>query len=225
MKNKKIKSILKIVFITIMIFSIINLIYWKNENNNNEKIVKKELKKIKTDNGKKYLDESIIKDNKYTIGWLIVEGTNINYPVVKYKDNSYYLNHDFNNNYNSAGWIFMDYKNQLDDQNIVIYGHHRRDGSMFGSIDNLLKIKQGGKIKFITNNKELSYNIFSIYKTEKEYNYRETNYNNFNKKTQEFKKRSLIKYNVDIIDKNQIITLSTCDNNNKNRIVVHGINI
>ena len=225
MKNKKIKSILKIVFITIMIFSIINLIYWKNENNNNEKIVKKELKKIKTDNGKKYLDESIIKDNKYTIGWLIVEGTNINYPVVKYKDNSYYLNHDFNNNYNSAGWIFMDYKNQLDDQNIVIYGHHRRDGSMFGSIDNLLKIKQGGKIKFITNNKELNYNIFSIYKTEKDYNYRETNYNNFNKKTQEFKKRSLIKYNVDIIDKNQIITLSTCDNNNKNRIVVHGIKI
>ena len=71
----------------------------------------------------------------------------------------------------------------------------------------------------------INYNIFSIYKTEKEYNYREKNYNNFNKKIEEFKKRSLIKYNVDIKSKNQIITLSTCDNDNKKRIVIHGIKI
>ena len=116
----------------------------------------------------------------------------------------------------------MDSNNNLDDQNIIIYGHHRRDGSMFGSVDRLINKKNGGKIHLIIKNKKIDYNIFSIYKSEKDYNYRDRNYSDFDKKTSEFKNRSLIKYNVNINNKNQIITLSTCDNDNKNRIVVHG---
>ena len=219
MKRKVIKTIL----IIIMIISLINIFIWFYENNKTKEITTKAKKYINV--GNNTISPKIINLNEDIIGWLIVDNTSINYPIVQGKNNEFYLNHDLDKNYNSAGWIFMDSENSLDDQNIIIYGHHRRDGSMFGSIDNLLNKNKGGKIKLLINNKEINYNIFSIYKTEKEYNYREKNYNNFNKKIEEFKKRSLIKYNVDIKSKNQIITLSTCDNDNKKRIVIHGIKI
>ena len=217
------RKVIKIILIIIMIISLINIFIWFYENNKTKEIATKAKKYINVDNN--IISPEIINLNEDIIGWLIVDNTSINYPVVQGKNNEFYLNHDLDKNYNSAGWIFMDSENSLDDQNIIIYGHHRRDGSMFGSIDNLLNKNKGGKIKLLINNKEINYNIFSIYKTEKEYNYREKNYNNFNKKTEEFKKRSLIKYNVDIKSKNQIVTLSTCDNDNKKRIVIHGIKI
>ena len=51
------------------------------------------------------------------------------------------MNHNFEKKYNIAGWIFADYKNNFDktDKNIVIYGHNRKDGSMFGTLKNILK--------------------------------------------------------------------------------------
>ena len=217
------RKVIKIILIIIMIISLINIFIWFYENNKTKEITTKAKKYINV--GNNTISPKIINLNEDIIGWLIVDNTSINYPIVQGKNNEFYLNHDLDKNYNSAGWIFMDSENSLDDQNIIIYGHHRRDGSMFGSIDNLLNKNEGGKIKLLINNKEINYNIFSIYKTEKEYNYREKNYNNFNKKIEEFKKRSLIKYNVDIKSKNQIITLSTCDNDNKKRIVIHGIKI
>ena len=221
--NKKIKIILIIIFLILMLLSIINLIDWNKENKRNNNIVNKEEKHLKKENKTNYLDKKIKKDNKYTIGWLKVEGTNINYPVVQYKDNNYYLNHDFNNNYNSAGWIFMDYKNKLDDQNIVIYGHHRRDGSMFGSIDNLFnKNSINNKIKFITEEGTTTYIIFSVYSINKEDNYIDNNFKDFNKMINKFKNRSEINYNENIENINQLITLSTCHSNNNDRLVVHG---
>ena len=119
------------------------------------------------------------------------------------------------------------FKNKLDDQNLIIYGHRRKDGSMFGSLADLINNKKNGQIKLITENETYYYNIFSIYKIEKEYDYRESNYNDFDKKIEEFKRLSVNNYDVDISnsDKNQIITLSTCFKDNRYRIVVHGIKI
>ena len=72
--------------------------------------------------------------------WIKVYNTNIDYPVVQGKDNAYYLNHDFNKNYLSSGSIFMDYRNDFEnDKSIVIYGHHMKNKTMFGE---LTKFKQ-----------------------------------------------------------------------------------
>src|SRR5574344_291227 len=46
-----------------------------------------------------------------TVGWIYVGGTNINYPVVQAGNNDYYLDHSFDETWNDAGWIFMDYRN------------------------------------------------------------------------------------------------------------------
>ena len=221
-KKKKIRLILIIIFSFLLIISTKNKIENKNENKKTDKIVKEEIKKIKKDNNQEYLDESIKKDNIYTIGWLRVEGTNIDYPVVQYKDNEYYLSHDFNNNYNSAGWIFMDYHNKLNDQNIVIYGHHRRDGSMFGSIDNLFKDNKSKNIYFITEEGTTIYRIFSVYSINSEDYYINNNFNNFKETINTFKNRSQIDFNENTNNIEQIITLSSCHSNNIERLVVHG---
>ena len=220
------KKAIKIILLIIMIISLINIFIWFLENNKSKGLVIKAKQYINIDNKESISINPKIKTiNEDIIGWLIVENTNINYPIVQTNNNEYYLNHDLDKNYNSTGWIFMDSSNSLDDQNLIIYGHHRRDGSMFGTIDRLIDNKNGGKIKLIIGNETINYNIFSIYKADKEYNYREINYKNLNKKIQEFKKRSLNDYKVDINGKTQVITLSTCDNDNINRIVIHGIKI
>ena len=55
---------------------------------------------------------------------------------MKANDNDYYLNHNFNKEYNVAGWIFADYHNIFDgsDKNIILYGHDTKDGSMFETL-------------------------------------------------------------------------------------------
>ena len=219
--NTKVLKIIKVILIIIMIVSLINICIWLFENNQTKEIVTKAKKYI---DDKNTINPEIKTINKDIIGWLIVDNTNIDYPIVQTDNNEYYLNHNLDKEYSSTGWIFMDSKNKLDDQNLIIYGHHRRDGSMFGSVDNLINKKNPGQIKLIIENNTFTYNIFSIYKSEEDYNYRERNYNNFNKKVQEFKKRSIKFYNVDISTK-QIITLSTCDNDNIKRIVIHGIKV
>ncbi|MBR3765056.1 MAG: class B sortase [Clostridia bacterium] len=70
------------------------------------------------------------------VGWIVIEGTNINYPIVQGVDNDYYLNHLPDGTANRAGSIMLDAGNQqgwCDDLNVV-HGHRMRTGDMFGSL-------------------------------------------------------------------------------------------
>jgi len=69
-------------------------------------------------------------------GWLTVPNTNIDYPFVWYKDNDHYLRRDLNGVYATAGTLFIDYRCEDDftSQNTIIYGHHMKNGSMFGTL-------------------------------------------------------------------------------------------
>ena len=213
-----------------MILSLISLFSWHKENKDVSEIVEEEivhLKKVEDEEKTVYLDKEILEDNHDTVGWLKVEGTKIDYPVVKHSDNDYYLNHDFKRNNNSAGWIFMDYKNDFDDQNIVIYGHHRRDGSMFGSIDMLFNPnfykEYSGEIVLIKEKEIIKYKIFSVYKISYTDTYNTLNYKSINEEIKKLRNRSEIVFDFEIPEATQIITLSTCHNNNKDRLVIHGI--
>lgn len=74
--------------------------------------------------------------NSDIIGWIYIEGTNINYPVVQGTDNNYYLKHLFDGSYNSSGCIFMDAAcaSDFSNQHSIIYGHHMKDKSMFSGL-------------------------------------------------------------------------------------------
>ena len=117
--------------------------------------------------------KSLKKINKETIGYLIVNNTNISYPVVQHSDNNYYLKYDIYKKRNSIGWIYLDYRNNsktLDDNNII-YGHNMSNGTMFGTLKKVLnstwrKNEENLIISFDTESGKYKFKIFSIYKVD-----------------------------------------------------------
>ena len=81
------------------------------------------------------------KINSEIVGVIKIKNTNINYPIVQSSDNTYYLDHSYTKDKSSAGAIFLDYRNDLENlsKNNIIYGHHRLDNTMFGSLSNLFE--------------------------------------------------------------------------------------
>ncbi len=84
------------------------------------------------------LDEykNIYIKNKSVIGWLTIEGTGIDYPVMQTVNNDYYLDHDFNGKEDKNGSIFLDCNcnAMFRSTNLIIYGHHMKSGKMFGNL-------------------------------------------------------------------------------------------
>lgn len=243
-KNKKYKKailnlILYIILLSILIYSGIKIFKWYKDKTNNNKIVEQikntviveENNEDGNENGYTVDFNKLKEQNNETIAWLKINNTNIEYPVVKGTNNSFYLNHSFDKSKNSAGWIFADYKNKFDntDKNIVIYGHNMRDGSMFGSMLNILDAKwyeneENTNITLYTENEKCIYKVFSIYKIESEDYYIKTEFsddNNFEQFVNTIKKRSIKEFNTDVSKDDNILTVSTCANNNKYRVVLH----
>ena len=66
--------------------------------------------------------EKLIEQNDDTVGWINVNNTNINYPFMQTNDNKYYLTHAFDKSWNDAGWLFLDYRNNINNNKIL--NHH-----------------------------------------------------------------------------------------------------
>ena len=170
---------------------------------------------------------SLKNTNSDVVGWIIVDGTNINYPVVKTQDNDYYLNHNFNHNDDSTGWPFMDYRNNIgmSDDNTIFYGHNLLNNTSFGSISKIFTNNwirnSSGKIIYLTHNTLYTYQIFSAYYINPENYYLQTNLDNKVEFLNTLKTRSIVKFNVDVSVNDKIVTLSTCTNDNTGRKVIH----
>ncbi len=82
--------------------------------------------------------ETLYRKNRKLIGWVKVEDTKIDYPVMQTSDNEYYLTHNFEQNYDKNGCIFMDKDCDAagPSTNLIIYGHHMSSGAMFGELSN-----------------------------------------------------------------------------------------
>ncbi len=234
-KNKKIKllTILEIILIIIIVITSVYIFFWIKDNNKNKNLLKTIEETITIDESNNEINYNIdfkkLREiNPHTVGWIKVDGTNINYSVVQAQDNEYYLNHTFDNSYNSAGWIFMDCANKLDgtDKNIVIYGHNRKDGSMFGSLNNILNedwINKNKEVLFFTEQETSKYEIFSVYEIKNEDYYIKTQFRDeeFSEFIKTIKDRSIYNLNVDVKETDSILTLSTCGSNSKYRLVLH----
>lgn len=237
-KNNKIKKIIifliQFILILVIVYTGIQIYKWYKENAHTNEIIDEISDTIIVDeeNNDIKVDFNKLKENNSdTVAWLKVSGTDIEYPVVKTTNNEFYMTHSFDKSNNSAGWVFMDYKNKFDgtDNNMVIYAHNRRDGSMFGTLKNILtKEWQSNEKNFviplITENEKSLYQVFSVYKIEKEDYYITTNFgtdNEFQKYIDTIKSRSIKDFNVDVSTEDNILTLSTCADNNKYRVVLH----
>ena len=168
--------------------------------------------------------------NPSTIGWIQVNGTNINYPFVQTNDNRYYLNHSFNKSKNSAGWVFMDYRNNISvlDKNTIIYAHGRLDNTMFGSLKNILTSgwlnnKNNYIVKLSTEYENNLWQVFSVYKIKTTNDYLQISFisnESFLEFTDKLIKRSDFNFNTKVNENDKILTLSTCYNE-KEKVVLH----
>ena len=107
----------------------------------------------------------LIKTNPDTIGWLRIAGV-VDLPVV-YRDNQYYLTHDFNGHHNSSGTLFLDQSHPFSarTQNLLIHGHSMFDGSMFGLLTHYQKLdslRQHPLISFSTLYEKETYVVFAV---------------------------------------------------------------
>lgn len=174
--------------------------------------------------------DKLLSINSDTVAWVNVKGTNINYPVVQKEDNSYYLTHSFDGSFNKAGWVFMDYRNDIDNlnSNTVLYAHGRLDKTMFGSLRNVLsdewfKIKDNYVVRLSSVNYNTLWQVFSVYTIKEESYYITTDFNN-SKEYSEFlstlSNRSIHNFNVDVNSRDKILTLSSCYSSTE-RVVLH----
>ena len=171
--------------------------------------------------------EEFLSENPDLVGWLTIQGTKVDYPVVqKTEDNDYYLNHSFDGSEDSAGTIYVDYRSDIVNPttNTMVYGHNMKNGTMFGSLKNYLQedfFKEYRYIQFNTIYEHRLYQVVSVglsevaYQDENSYRYYNFIQANNMEEWQEFvdNVNSLAIYQSDVTlePSDEILTLSTCN--------------
>ena len=246
-KSEEFREIAKNVIVFILVVALaISLIYIGNigkENVSNKMLYSSLSKDIKmeelTEDGKKPTEAitTLKQENPEIQGWIKIEGTNINYPLLQGKDNEYYLTHNFKNEKTSYGSIYVntncDLKN--DKSNVIIYGHDMKDGQMFSDL-----IKYADKeyydghktIKITTEDSENEYTIVNVFKSKVFYKdeknvfrfyqyYNLENEKQFKDYISNCKKLQLYDTGIEANYGDQLVTLITCEYSNENgRMVV-----
>ncbi|MBU5668698.1 class B sortase [Peptoniphilus sp. MSJ-1] len=160
------------------------------------------------------------------IGWIKIDGTDIDFPIVQAKDNDFYLDHNYKGEYHPFGEVFMDARNSYDfsDQNTILYGHNVRSGHIFHDLE---KFKEQSfrdnypDIVLETLDGKKIYEIVAVYPANVNDDYRNPNYDS--EEWQVFRKfveeRNLL--NNKLPEENEkILTLSTCSDD-KDRLAIH----
>lgn len=257
--NKKniIIIIITIILVCTLLYSLANIFNWFKDNNelNNEIVNIEENVDVQevSDNEKtEIINNKIKKDDLYwkyikmnlinvdfkelkntnpdTVGWIQVNGTNINYPFVQTNNNDYYLEHSFYKKDNHAGWVFLDYRNNIKDldKNTILYAHSRVNGTMFGTLKNILtngwlNNTDNYVVKLSTENENTLWQVFSVYPITTTNDYIKVKFNN-NKEFEEFANmlisRSQHNFNTNITKDDKILTLSTCYSDTE-KLVLH----
>ncbi len=178
---------------------------------------------------------SLLYDNEDTIGWITIDGTKINYPVLKSKEApDFYMRRGFDKTFSREGSIFADEKAKIEykkeSKNIVLYGHHMTStGTMFKDLDkytNLKFYKKHPTFIFDTLYRDGEYKVFAVMITNSVpeqdngnfYNYMKSQFrsdDDFIKWVEEAKIRSMINTNVDVNVDDEILTLQTCNDSFK----------
>lgn len=169
---------------------------------------------------------SLLSVNSDIKGWVKIDNTPINYPVLQsaQTDSTYYLHRNYKKNSSGFGSIFLDSLCDISkpSKNLILYGHNMRDGSMFGTLlkyDNLDFYKERPVIMFDTLDEQGDWKIISVFKTNtleeqgELFNYLMIDFSSdkdFLDFVYNVKIRSLIDTPVDIGKNDRLITLSTC---------------
>ena len=233
MSKKSIKKrIISLICLSIA-FSIVIFTYTKLFiNNGNYKISfsspyadNKQVVKDNLENKNVGLDE-VLKLREYyenddIVGKLVIEGTNINEPILKSNDNNYYLNHNAYGNYQAEGSIYEDYRTSIGDKKVLIFGHSSPGWDVpFNELEKYYDKSFYDNHKFISIYSEQgidTYEIFSVYVETSDFTYMnllisDDTYNEYLKK---YQNNSMYQTDVEVNDGDNILILQTCSNHPK----------
>ena len=170
--------------------------------------------------------QTLYNKNKKLIGWLKIDDTIIDYPVMQTANNEYYLDHNFNQEYDKNGSLFLDKDCDVvrRNTNLIIYGHHMKSGKMFGNLNNYSSEEYGKKhalIQFDTIYEKGTYEVMYVFRS-RIYNEDEVVFKyyqffdaaseaEFNSNMQEMAALSLYDTGVTARYGDELLTLSTCD--------------
>lgn len=162
------------------------------------------------------------------VGWITIEGTDVDFPVVQGKDNEFYLNHTYKGEYHPFGEVFMDKDDKPDysDQNTVLYGHNVRSGHVFHDLEQYKEQAFRDAHPYIeidTVDGKKTYEIVAVYTASAYDSYRKPNYSEeeWEKFREWVKGKNRIKESLPDRDA-RILTLSTCSDE-EDRLVVHAV--
>lgn len=236
--KKKIIICVEIILVLLLFIEFKKVSKYRSENISTEKIYEETKDIIAVNTGDGSEDSNIGTFNKLIenypdiVGFIDIKNTRISYPIVQAMDNEYYLEHSPDKTYNQNGSIFLDYRNDgvFQDDNNIVYGHYIKSGKLFFDLQ---KFKEQ---EFYDNNKTIElyteegirlYDIYSVYVEDPEYDYRQTDYKNLDEKINfigESKEKSIVKVGeIDYDQNSKLLTLSTCSDRGKLRLVVHAI--
>ncbi len=183
------------------------------------------------ENGKRELAfEQLRGINEDIVGWISIDGTSIDYPVVQTDDNIYYLSHSVYKEESSAGTIFMDCRNGASplDKNTVLYGHHMKNGMMFHDLTSYKEeafYKRHPYVEYSGEDGVGKWEVFSAYVTSTADNYIETDFGieeDFEQFLERIVSKSLYHTGCELKGTDKILTLSTCSYEfDDARMVVH----
>ena len=216
----KVKMLKLAIIVFIIILSVVSYILIKDfleqkESNDSSKELLETVITEEKDNEEEKTNidlEKLENINKDIIGWIKIENTNINYPILKDDDNLKYLKHSFNGKYNKNGSIFTLNDNPFQDNETIIYGHNMKSGLMFSELSKYMNeefLKTHLNFEIYTKNETYKATIFSCYSIG--VNKEENNIKllNFQEEIEYYKKAS--KYSIDNIGEiEKIVKLSTC---------------
>lgn len=172
--------------------------------------------------------ELLLKENSDFKGWITVPNTKIDNPIYQTDNNDFYLTHNQQKQKSVYGALFFDCKNVITesetDKNLVIYGHHMKNGSMFANLTKYKQLsfyKQNPTIEFSTLYKKGTYKIYAAFVLNASkaddndyiYNISRKSFiddDDFDSWVNEARQRSLINTGVDVKNGDNIITLVTC---------------
>lgn len=156
--------------------------------------------------------------NDDIVGKLIIDGTDIDEPILQGKDNSYYLNHNAYGNYQAEGSVYEDYRTKIGDKKVLIFGHSSPGWDVpFNELEKYYDksfYDNHKEIKVVTENGITVYEIFSVHVETSDFTYMNIHidtdtYNSYLKKYQD---RSFYKTTATVNDNDQILLLQTCSN-------------
>ena len=175
---------------------------------------------------------ALYEQNNDFVGWIQIDGTNINYPVMQTPDNpDYYLKHSFENTWSDYGVPYLDEACVIgQSNNLVIYGHHMSNGSMFCDLElysDPAFCMEHPVIRFDTLSSFGEYEVIAVFRYntnqetfryDREVNMDETRFSWF---MEQVHARELFSTGKDASFGDQLLTLSTCEYTYKNgRLVV-----